>query len=395
MLCRIMARETVRRSQQSDWFPDKGKIIDAVKADPEAQQIMARAGWDLDLAGHTHFKPLWPEVYKQLALSERDPLDKTRRQLEAGLVALGLERLEIAPSVDQLSETAAHLFVELVRDGDRVAISCGSTLERMVDEVEKIKHDFQRLTVYSGVVICSEASTRTLPSTVANLFTHCGDGIQTVSYHLPLGIPALLIPPVSPVSSDQRMVSGDARHTLARHLKKCLFESAHDADFVFLGIGVLDDTDRGAFSTHVREIGALAAMKHHRVVGEVFHWPFDQDGCFLYDRLGLPKAVARDNPRAWETIDPSLRSFFENTYTMGWSDLTRRHRRERASTRHKQRRTTTIAVAGGAAKHEAIWLALTRLPDPAQPDPAIDVLVTDVATAEYLADRVRSDPKRG
>jgi hypothetical protein len=124
-------------------------------------------------------------------------------------------------------------------------------------------------------------------------------------------------------------------------------------------------------------------MQHGHVVGEVFHWPFNRDGNFLYDHIGLTSTVP-NSANAWQTLDPTLRNFFERTYTMKWSDLTRKTRQDRAIAHRHGRPTTTIAVAGGAAKHEAIWIALSKLP------PAIDILVTDADTLDYLASQIRA-----
>jgi hypothetical protein len=84
---------------------------------------------------------------------------------------------------------------------------------------------------------------------------------------------------------------------------------------------------------------------------------------------------------AWDRLDASLRTFFERTYTMSWPDLKRSARVDRASAKDRPR-AVTIAVAGGEAKHEAIWIALKKLSPP-----VIDYLVTNADTVDYLYER--------
>jgi hypothetical protein len=120
----------------------------------------------------------------------------------------------------------------------------------------------------------------------------------------------------------------------------------------------------------------------------VFHWPFNRDGNFLYEHLRLISAHPRCR-EAWDRLDAKLRTFFERTYTMAWPDLQRSARNERATAKDRPR-TVTIAVAGGKAKREAIWIALKKLTPP-----VIDYLVTDADTVDYLYEReFPEDPTR-
>lgn len=367
----ITAREIVHLASKGSWFPDKKEIVEAVARDPEARQIFERLDWTLSKVSTKHFDPVWSAVYAQLEVCQRDPLATTRQKAADLRVKLDLEEIVVAPSVEELGERAARLFMERVSDGDSVAVSCGSTLERMAVELARLKSNYMNLTVYSGVATCSDSTKGTLPSTVANLFTHCGN-VETLSFHFPGRI------------HEKVNVPGQIpRHTISGLLNERLFQRAHDADFVFLGIGVLGENDRGAFSTHVREIDSLPGMRAHGVAGEVFHWPFTRDGDFLYDKLGL-KSKEPTSAQAWRTVDPKLTGFFEHTYTMRWNALGRDVRNTRARERGKQR-TTTIAVAGGAAKHEAIWIALSKLPRP-----VVDILVTDPVTIDHLASQAGS-----
>ncbi len=331
--------------------PNKTRAVGYVAdAYPDLHKIISPTGRK---DGEVPSKEEWSEVWKSVRVV---PV-VIQLNVEFVQQKLALREIVCADSEVEIPYAAATLFRRIVLPGASLTQSCGKTLLAMNAHLAGLDRN---LTVYSSVVLAGPEVAAIPPSAVVNALVRRNPShVKGLSYHLPDGMMDLL-----------QGSPGQKREQFRGFLNTRLFDAAARADFHFVGVGVLNENS--SFPAHVDHTEARDELVKSGMTGEAMCWPFTAEGDFVYDTLGLPERQNQGHMVAWEKIaGTSLERFFNRTFTLQW---------------HKMRvDSAVVVVAGGAQKHEALYVMLTS---PWRRRHESTYLVTDSETVLYLRRRL-------
>jgi DNA-binding transcriptional regulator LsrR (DeoR family) len=241
---------------------------------------------------------------------------------------------------------AAAYFESLAKDGTRVALACGSTLQALVQNLKP--GQFSNLSIYPLNVADGPAFASQFPNQLAAVMkTTYQNGLRRPGDERIVAF-SFQVSPIGLVNGGVGFTSeAEKRECLDRHGLRAAFEEALDAHIYLIGIGSVDDLNDG-FVTVMRERDIDLGAIERKALGEINYQPFGDEG-FLTDE-DVPGVVSKYIGVSW------------------------RHLQEMANSPAKH----VIAVACGRRKVRAIQRSL-------QPDiRCYDILVTDEGVAREV-----------
>lgn len=234
----------------------------------------------------------------------------------------------------ELGKAAAEEIRSSLRSGDRVALSCGTTVSAALDELKNDSGNIKNLEIYPLVIpmnpMCEEISS-------AGLVTDCIRAFPgSKGYIVQLPIPRKNIVEV------KRFYQENCEDIL---------QGALQAEYMITGIGAITSKGEGlthSFNSLINGLGLFKTIQTLGGVAESCHQPITSEGENLMEH---PELELLRNSLLYVPIS-KLREFV------------------------MIKKTTILAVAGGRDKHEAILATLKAK--------VFNQLVTDIVTAEFL-----------
>ena len=365
-------------SRNKPFFPTKTEVL---RRASEKYDGAVKHGWQPDSSINTVRDEIWNRLRQRFRVV-LDPADYKAEVVQRHFNIQGLHDsgappadvpvhlkagVRVAPSAEAIPDEAARLHVELVDPNAVSFYSCGNTLAETVRRAAASGIYGPKFTACSSVVLATGAPAAFPPGAITAEFQRYGAQVKTLSYLLPSTVQDALAP-----SED-----ASKRPLLRKAIEDAVFSKALTADFLWLGIGTLDQP--GSFTNHCHTMDVLKALEERGAVGEIGFMPFSKRN-LIYDELGLASTVP-DNHENWKRAGAPLSRFFNSTYVLKLADL---------------KRGQIVVVAGGKRKHDAIWYGLEFLKRERATAGlgGIAYLVTDRDTLDELYARVQRTDNR-
>ena len=247
-----------------------------------------------------------------------------------------------------LGEEAAKYFLDKVKSNSEIGLSCGTTVSHVIEEIgnlvaKKLPNEPvpTGCSIFPLVIQKGPEIEGITPAALVGNLTRRLPAARGKAYHLPKDIDG------HPLYSEHPAIID-------------LLKDLEDLDFYLVGVGRIDSGERHMmprqtvsveFNSLIHDLDLENALEKHDAQGEIALQPFSSKGKFL---IGEPDFLALHQSILYMPLE-----------------ILRKHVRGKVP--------KVVAVAGGKAKHHAIYAALKSR--------VFDVLITDSDTAAFLLEK--------